>query len=376
MKKQAAKDLLVKYRNGTCTDQEQAVVEAWYAGWNEGQPALSEQRLVQAEERIYSRLPAKPVAKITSLWPRIAAAASILLLLSAGGYFLLYRPTIQQIAQNQIHNDVLPGGNKAVLTLANGRQISLTDAKSGVLASQGKTAIHKTASGQVVYDIKQSGTGNPSQEIQYNTITTPKGGKWEAVLADGSKVWLDAASSIRFPTAFTGKNRTVEITGQAYLEIIHDAKKPFRVFADGQTIEDIGTHFNINAYTDEAAIKTTLLEGSISVSAGGRKVLLKPGQQALSNSSSPGFKVADVNTEEAIAWKNGYFRFNDENIQGIMRQLARWYNIDVQYEGDITRDGLNGKISRDKNISQVLNMLAETKLVHFKIEGRRITVMQ
>ncbi|WP_158995635.1 FecR family protein [Mucilaginibacter sp. L196] len=385
MNEEQAKQLLERYRKGLCSDEEQIAVEAWIEqelsehSWN----ITHEDKLhfgQSLKDRIDLRRHSSDetglqeqirVSRFKIWLPRIAAAASILLFLSVGGYFIWHKQPQQQTAQNQI-NDIAPGSNKAVLTLANGKQIILTGAKNGKLANESNTAINKTANGQVTY----VGLSNNSAAIAYNTMTTPRGGQYTLTLSDGTKVILNAASSLRYPASFTGNDRKVELTGEAYFEVAHNAAKPFKVTSNGQTVEVLGTHFNINSYTDEQIIKTTLLEGSVKVTqnASGISKMLKPGQQSLLSGGR--LAVADANIEEAVAWKNGYFRFNDENIESIMRKLSRWYNIDVQYEGRTSDEGFYGKISRFKNISGVLKMLEQTKSVHFKVEGRRVTVLQ
>jgi len=297
-----------------------------------------------------------------SSWPRIAAAASILICLSLGGYFLLHKHPAQQVAQNKIY-DIAPGGNKAILTLFNGQKVSLTDAKNGNIAQQSGTQIKKAQNGQVVY---LATNGGKATEVTYNTISTPRGGKWQLTLSDGSRVWLNAASSITFPTAFTGKNRIVKLSGEALFEVVHNAKAPFKVQTEKQMIEDVGTTFDVNAYSDELVTETTLIEGKVKVN----NMFLEPGQQ------SDGIHVKTVDPQKYTAWASDDFYFENDNIQTIMRQLSRWYNIQVSYEGNITTNIFTAQISRAKNISAVLHILENTKGVHFKIEGRRLTVIQ
>ncbi len=309
-----------------------------------------------------------------SLWLRLAAAAIVLAFLSVGGYFLLSKKASnqQQIAQNQIH-DIAPGGNKAILTLADGKKISLTDAKNGTLANQDVVNINKTQDGQLVYNISNH-QNTPIQTITYNTIETPRGGQYHLILADGTQVWLNAASSLRYPTTFTGKERKVELTGEAYFEVVHNAKSPFKVISNGQEVEDIGTHFNINAYTDEPATKTTLLEGAVRVSENNHSKILSPGQQATVSNHT--LTINTVDTEEAIAWKNGQFVFENENIHSIMRKLSRWYDAEVVYSGAISNEVFVGEMSRYKNVSKVLDILQHTGKVHFKVEGKKIIVSE
>lgn len=308
-------------------------------------------------------------AKLRSVsWYRIAVAASLLLLVSIGGYFLKKHTSVRNAP---FAYDIKPGGNKAVLLLANGRQIDLTTAKIGaVMLQQGAKVVKKT-DGQVVYDI---GLKNEKiNELEYNTIKTPVGGQFEVNLADGTKIWLNSLSSIKYPVKFTGTERKVELTGEAYFEVAPNKAKPFKVISPGQTIKVLGTHFNVNTYSDESAAKTTLLEGSIKISNYNSYKIISPGQQATVQN---GITIKYANTEEAVAWKNGYFRFNGEKIQTIMRQLSKWYDIEVAYSGTKTNEEFYATISKYRNISEVLSMLQNTKGVHFKIEGRRVTVMQ
>jgi len=317
----------------------------------------------------------RKVKKLT--WQGIAAA--VLLFLSVGTYFIFRKPSTNPgiVSQSQVKNDIAPGGNKAILILSNGKQIILSGAKNSKLAQQGRTNILKTADGQVVYHTA-NGPTEPAA-IVYNTMKTPMGGQYDLMLADGTKVWLNAASSITYPVEFTGNERKVNITGEAYFEVAHNAAKPFRVSANGQTVEVLGTHFDMNAYADEPTLKTTLFEGSIRIDLNGQSAMLKPGQQAQikNNSSSPDIVVtSNINTEEVIAWKNGYFFFYGENIESIMRKVSRWYNVDIAYEKSISDEAFGGSISRFENVSQLLDVLQRTGSVHFKVEGRRITVMK
>ncbi len=304
-----------------------------------------------------------------SLWKYIAAA-SILLFLGLGYYYSFNKaPIKRQIAKNQKH-DIAPGGNRAILTLSNGRTINLGAAKNGKLANQGSAIINKNTGGQITY--VNSEYNSSAQNNGFNIITTPRGGQYQLVLADGTKVWLNAASSIKYPVVFNGNERKVELTGEAYFEVAHNKEKPFKVISNGQEIEVLGTHFNINAYTDENVVKTTLLEGSVKVTAGGKNKMLKPGEQARLEKGN--ILVADVDVNEAIAWKNGFFQFKDNNIRAIMQQLGRWYDVDIKYEGNLPEREFSGAISRNVNLSQILYILS-FKEIHFKIEKKTITVM-
>ena len=316
-----------------------------------------------------------------------AAAALILL---AGGIWY-YRTGItapSAIASSPaLNRDAAPGGNKAILTMADGSTILLDSAATGQLALQGHTKVLKLDSGLLAYNsIDPSHPGNNTSStannsfdrspLAYNTITTPRGGQYQVLLSDGTKVWLNAASSLKFPTAFTGKERTVELTGEAYFEVAANAHLPFIVQAnEGMKVQVLGTHFNVNAYRDEPMAKATLLEGSIRISKGADTHLLTPGQQAVLNNNSSGIQVSsDADLDEAVAWKNGMFIFNSLPLEAIMRQMERWYDVQVSYEGNIKNVSFNGQISRYSNASQMLDMLATTGEVHFKIENKKIIV--
>lgn len=273
------------------------------------------------------------------------------------------------VKNKQIKTDIVPGGNKAILTLQDGSKIVLNDAKDGTLAQQGNTDVVKLANGQIVYNE----TAAAPAKVLYNTMTTPRGGQYKLTLPDGTEVWLNSASSITYPTAFAGTERDVSITGEAYFEVAKDKTKPFHVRSGNQMVEVLGTHFNIMAYDDEDAIKTTLLEGSVKITENNQSSLLKPGEQAVVDKNG-GLKIAPAAIDEALAWKNGYFKFNRVDIKFIMRQLARWYDVSVVYEGRLPQDEFVGKIGRGENIAQVLHIL-ELDDVHFKIEDKKIIVL-
>jgi transmembrane sensor len=366
-----ARELLAKQQQGTLTPEEQATLASWYLRLAEREGDVPQADLAKKEAAIYNRV-SQTIngGKTIRLWPRIAAAASIILAVSVGSYFILHKKVLsRQTAQNQ-KQDIAPGSDKAILTLASGQKIILTSAKNGQIAKQGQTLIQKTADGRVVY---QAGTRDNSA-IAYNTMTTPRGGQHWVTLADGSKVLLNAASSLTYPVAFNGKERKVILTGEAYFEVMHNDKMPFRVVTKGEIVEDIGTHFNINAYEDEPITRTTLLEGGIKIRSASQTDILKPGQQAVLKADQ--LRVSETDIEDAIAWKNGRFIFDSENIQSIMRKLSRWYDLDIAYKGEAPVQTFSGDISRFENISQVLELLDKTNSVHFSITGRRVTVMK
>lgn len=325
--------------------------------------------LQQAEGLHHHHQPARVL--FMKSWKRIAVAASIILVLGVGSYFAFFN---KPASQNQVvktpdakPDDVrAPMGTKAMITLANGQQVSLDSIKSGTLATEGEVNVIKTAEDQIVYN-------GSSTEVAYNTLFNPRGSKVVSLtLNDGTKVWLNSESSLRYPTSFTGNERTVEITGEAYFEVVKDATKKFIVTGNGVITEVLGTHFNVNTYRDENNIKVTLLEGSVKVTKGTSTGLLKPGQQAQVNSEVK--VVSGVNVETATAWRNGLFSFDRADIQTVMRQIGRWYDIEVVYKGRVTDDVFGGDIQRGLPLSKVLDFLQKSQ-VHFVLEGRKLIVL-
>lgn len=309
----------------------------------------------------------------------LSCAAAILILLGIGitfKGFLYKKTTVNRLALHQ--KDILPGTNKATLMLADGSKIVLDDAKRGMIARQTDVEISKTKNGQLVYSAEGSVLAPDQQPatdiVPTNMITTPRGGQYSVVLPDGTKVWLNAASSLRYPTAFPGTERRVELTGEAYFEVAKNAAKPFFVKTASQTVEVLGTHFNINSYADEKITKTTLLEGSVRVTgnAGQQGLKLKPGQQATATEKEIRM-VSDPDIDEAMAWKEGKFMFRDADLQTIMRQLSRWYDVDVEYQGEVITRHYRGRVSRNVPVSQVFQIL-KTSGVNFTINGRKIIV--
>ncbi|MFC0515525.1 FecR family protein [Mucilaginibacter angelicae] len=312
--------------------------------------------------------------KKRSIWKPVMAAASVIIVVST--IAVLFRQASKPVKSNTIaqKNDIRPGSNKAVLTLANGQKITLTDSVNGQIAVQANVKIAKTANGQIAYELP-NGVTDDDLAPGYNTIEAPTGGQWQVILPDQSRVWLNAKSSLTYPTYFTGNERKVQLKGEAYFEVAHNAKMPFKVSSRGQTVEVLGTHFDIMAYDDDEIMKTTLLEGSVKISNNGYSRILIPGEQA--QVSDAGTKVTnDIDLEDVMAWKNGYFKFND-SLENVMRKISRWYNIDIKYANNVDPSlRFGGKISRYKNLSSALKIMELTGNVHFKIEGRRVTVMQ
>jgi len=375
-------ELAHKYLKGQLTHSEQLEFDEWFK--SEGNENIYiDENIAESEDKhrqlILNRIneQIKPVqyVKVKTIWPRIAAAASILLSLSVGGYFILNKKPTQQIVKNQ-KQEIIPGTNRATLTLANGQKIILTRGLNGKLAQQGSTLVQVNSSKSITYSASVANSSLVTQ-MQYNTLSTVRGEQspYPLVLADGTKVWLNAESSITFPTSFSGNERVVKITGEAYFEVVHDASHPFKVKVGGQTIEDLGTQFNINAYLDEPTMKTTLINGKVKISAGSQVAVLKPGFQAVVSPLGSSIIVQAADLDEVIAWKNGNFEFEGTPLKDIMRQISRWYDVDISYEGTIEDAEFGGSISRTKNINEILSVLETTKGVHFKLEGRRILVM-
>jgi ferric-dicitrate binding protein FerR (iron transport regulator) len=301
---------------------------------------------------------------------RVAAAAVIILLLGGVAFYRAHTQAKKELAAAPPPTapEIAPGHNGAILTLANGSKLVLDSLKKGKLATQGATDVLLN-NDQLTYHVQHPA----GAELSYNTLTVPRGHQFQVVLPDGTKVWLNAASSLRYPTFFAGAERRVEITGEAYFEVAHNAAHPFIVKKGETEIKVMGTHFNINAYDEESSQHITLLEGSVQVTKGNNRTVIKPGQQA---QVSNGIQVADnVDLEQVVAWKDGKFQFGETaDIRTVMRQIANWYDVDVEYKGTITNH-IGGTMSRNVNLSQVLKMLETTGVVRFLVNGRSIEVM-
>lgn len=381
--------LLEKYNAGLANAEEKAFLEAYYDLFDQENDGLVNLDTVQKSNikaeifgGIKSQLSAlePEETKTVSLFVKYKwlTIAAVFVVVSSLTLLFFTKENVKQqviaINKKPVKNTIVPGSNNAVLTLANGNQISLNDKENGVLASQSGVIITKNKDGQLQYQIKADAPAG------INTISTPRGGQYQLILVDGTKVWLNAASSITFPTQFNGAERKVEIIGEAYFEVAKNANKPFKVKSKNQVIEVLGTHFNVNTYDDEDADKTTLLEGSVSISkitngtlqTAGSKIL-KPGQQASVSGNQSQINVTVADEDEAVAWKNGYFKFNKADIQTIMRQVSRWYNVDVEYKGEMNKDLFVGKINRSEHVEEVLSILERSK-INVAIKGRTIII--
>ena len=379
MEKTQLVSLAQKYLDGSATEQEIRLLHEWYdaAGEDEIEMVFTRQEYESGEDikkRVLTGLQRaiRPV-KIMK-W---VAAASVLGVITFGAatWLSLRHSTDKQVARVQKtagsgNADILPGGNKARLMLEDSSVIVLDETNDGIIKKEEGIEISKEK-GLITYRAPH-GTGNHG-EGPVNTLVTPRGGQYQLVLPDGTKVWLNASSSLKFPTSFSGKERKVVLTGEAYFEVAKNAAMPFEVAVRDMRVEVLGTHFNIMSYADEDAMNTTLLEGSVKVREGAVSNLLRPGEQASLNRTTKKISVSNVDTDRTIAWKNGLFLFEGATIESVMRQIARWYDVEVVYKGTYSKH-FRGMISRNVNISQALKMLELTSETHFKIDGKTITV--
>jgi transmembrane sensor len=414
-------DLIIKHLQETITAEESQTLEQWIAASDENRSKFnritngdtlredlvlfieSDQRIRQS---VYAKLPEVQDALTVTpkrSWMRWASVAAAVLAIAFASIWLLRSKetatTNGTEKQVPVATTIPAGGNKATLTLADGTIIDLDKAGNGTIATEGKTKVNKKEDGQLEY---KSATGTRQSVITYNLLSTPRGGQYQLILPDGSKVWLNAASSIRYPTEFSGSERRVEVTGETYFEIVRNTEKPFRVTVmppsggagRGGEIEVVGTHFNINAYGDEQPIVTTLLEGKIKISpveivsslSGSRSInnhpsstvrtynTLVPGDEAQISGNAKVTIRKNVDTESAVAWMKGFFDFHNANIKTVMSQVSRWYNVDVQYKGTIPAQTFEGNIDRNIPLNELLTLLQQMGPTKFTIEGRTVKV--
>ena len=376
------RDILEKYQAGLCSEEEKAWVESWYLHLSDTseEPELQEPEMASAKKDVWKAIASQrpdvsPGRRLVPLYYKTALAAAVLLVMGFAFYFLADRTVSSPDTGLVANNDpVRPGGNKAYLTLADGKQINLSDREDGILLEQGGMRVVKKQSGELVYEA--SGKTSPvTGPAGNNTIETPVGGQYQAILPDGTKVWLNSSSSLSYPVQFAANERKVTLHGEGYFEVKSDKGRPFRVVSEKQTIEVLGTKFNVNTYEDETAVKTTLLEGSVRVSLDHAvSRILRPGEQA--STTGGNIHIYPVDTDQVVAWKNGDFAFEGIALKDIMRQISRWYGVEVVYRHDIGDIRFGGSISRSKDIQEVLKVLSMTRGVNFKLEGRRVLVMQ
>lgn len=379
------KYLFYRYYEKSCTDAEKAeLMQLLQRSENDAEvKVLIEQALVESKEKY--QLPEENANQILSAilegssvpvremppsgrWKQWAAAASIAAVIAAGAYtWFASRQKPEGISGRLAEGQhISPGSDRALLTLGDGSVIDLEAAESGWLNAQAGILLNKNK-GQLVYE-----TPPGTDETVYNTITTPKGGQYQVVLSDGSHVWLNARSSLRFPTAFTGEERSVRLEGEGYFEITPNKARPFRVRSGEADIEVLGTHFNVKAYANEPAMEATLLEGAVRVSRAGEAKVMQPGQQM--QLSAGEMKVVLVDTSSIVAWKNGFFQFNNASLKSIMRQVERWYDVEINY-ASIPDKRYNGTVLRSSNLSEMLTMLELAGSFRFEVKDRTVKVI-
>jgi transmembrane sensor len=378
-------EILRKYNAGTATQEEKDFLESYYALFEEVDDLIDEQNeahyyhikhsIKEAADQTIDKYTKKGKTHLRVVWIRVMAIAAIFLLFLSVSVYVFTNQKGKSGQDLVTAEHMVAGKNKAILTLANGNKIVLDDAHQGEVATQGSTSIIKSATGEISYRQHPAGktdTGNNYQAE--NNITVPAGGQFMLNLPDGTKVWLNALSSLTYPSHFVGNQRLVTLKGEAYFEVTKNKHLPFRVKTGLQTIEVLGTHFNINDYDNEAAIKTTLLEGAVKVSFGTGNDVLAPGEQtAVNHDGAGGIKKYKVNTDKEVAWKNGLFSFNNDDVKTIMRQVSRWYNVDVVYDDNLPDEKYFGEISRSSNLAQVFKILELNNLA-FKLQGKTVHV--
>jgi len=372
--------LYEKYIAGLCSAEEEEQLYAHIDDFKmlDANLAADEANELQRRDQLFQQInqtikrSEKPL-KVHFSWVKYAAA--LLLILAAGILFVdNQKPRsadsniLKQTARTKL--PITPGRNTATLTLSDGVIVDLESVGNGTIASIQGARVQKSAEGAIIYQA----SGKDTDVESFNAIDVPAGGQYKVVLPDGTAVWLNALSRLTYPTTFSGKSREVKLAGEAYFEVAKNAAKPFIVRVNEMNVTVLGTHFNINAY-DKRRYKTTLVEGSVQLSKSARQALLKPGQQGIVDADQERISVASVNVNKIVAWKNGYFMFQDDSIKEIMAQISRWYDVDVAFEGAMPSKTFGGIYSRNKDINELLKGLELTGLVRFKIEGRRIIVM-
>jgi transmembrane sensor len=379
--------MLRKYLNGNASPAERAFLDQFYANQEKEHPVLdqySEAEKAALEEDMEEYILARTVNVrkrpfhnlLNSSWRRFAAAASILLAIISGLFYFYKNTPKPALVISPAPKDFAPGTQRAVLTLANGSEVALDNAENGLIATEGNATITKNSDGKLSYQV----SGDRAAAIGMNMVATPAGGQYTIVLPDGSQAWLNARSSISFPTTFAQSERKISIKGECYFEIKTDKTRPFVVDVNGkQQIVVTGTHFNVNAYDNESEIRTTLLEGAVYVTSkktkGGQTALqLLPGEQSVFNADGQ-FQKSQVDVNEVVAWKSGFFQFHETPLTTIMRDIERWYNVEVEYAQGIPKKRFSGKLRRDSNASGILEILRFAG-VNFRLEASSTTGIQ
>lgn len=383
--------LIKNYLQGDLSSEGRKELDAWLLASTENQKLfekLNNEHWVKSELEkfnqynkrsfeVFNQASRKNITSVSFRIKQLAVAASIITVIVLSSYYVFFRPSVEKnIIANTTPADInAPASNRALITLSDGRTVYLDSVGNGALVSQSGANVIKTADGKIIY--APSGSESQHDESIYNTLINPRGSKViDMTLTDGSRVWLNAGSSVTYPVLFNGQDRVVSITGEAYFEITHNAAKPFKVTKGNMEITVLGTHFNVNAYDDEGEMKVTLLEGSVKVSTNQRasySKMLKPGQQAgIKQNNIETFN--DVDLESVMSWKNGIFYFNNASIEMIMRQVANWYDVEVEYQGNVRNEYFGGTISRSENISQLIKALELTKTIKINIQGKKLII--
>lgn len=399
MEKNRLVELARKFLKGEANQEEQQQLHSWFDTWTDGeeyvvtdQPLREEELRAKILHRLFEQLPVEaepspvsPVPKVISRKKNLWVAAALLAgVLAAGTLYFINSSSLNagftKRVTPPVHKDLAPGGDRAILTLGDGTQIVLDSASDGQLAQQQDALVIKKNDGQIIYNLAPEKSA--ASETIYNSIRTPRGGQYRVTLPDGTQVWLNAETSLKYPAVFKEGERRVELNGEAYFEvatIVRDHNKsPFIVHTGTVDVTVLGTHFNINAYSDEPNIHTTLMEGSVRVSNAASMdhfLSLTPGQQAIWSVGNKDFSLEqNADVEQVLAWKNGYFKFNSTDLKTIMRQVSRWYDVEVVYEGDAQAETFSGDMPRKEYASQVFKLLELTKTVKFSIDNKKVIV--
>lgn len=376
------RDLLEKFKAGTITPAELVLLESWYLQWEPGNAAMAPGELEKLKDEVWLSIKPGNRKRVRRLrWQPLAAAASVLLVVTAGLYLYFNGTTPTGESQQAtktvgIVHDFKPGSHRAILTLSDNRRIALKDSIKGMIVQDAGMNIYNNTGGELSYaSAKQPGNA-PSGALLYHTLSTPRAGHFQLTLPDGTKVWLNAASSITYPLFFTRDERRVSVTGEVYFEVAHRKQQPFKVVSRKQEVTVLGTHFNVRAYDDEAGMSTTLLSGSVQIAntANGAKGMLKPGQQANLSYTNEKISIQAVSAEDAISWKNGYFLFDNQESVTVMKNISRWYDVDVEFKGDLTKERFGGTFSRSTNLNQLLHNMEKIGHAHFELSGSTIVV--
>jgi transmembrane sensor len=366
-------DLIKKLITNTATQQEKELLDTWFQKEKKSQTvweadSLDEENHIKNEmfSVIRNKIASTQVRKIYPSVYKYVAAASILLFIISISFFVIKSKTNDDLNATAALRALPPGGNGAVLTLASGEKVQL-----------GKNALVNTS--KIIGILNYSDTlleyqnTKPSKELLYNILTTPYGRQFSLVLSDGTKVYMNAGSTLEYPVAFTGSERLVKLSGEAYFEVVHNSKSPFRIKVGNQIVEDIGTSFNVNAYKEENFTSVTLVEGSVKVSKKEKEVIIKPGQQALTYTYNNVISIKPADFDSALAWKNGLFHFDNAPLSIVLKQIARWYNLEIEYEGGMPTKTIDGEIYRNMDGAQVLSILKNLG-VNYKLEGNKLIV--